>query len=154
MHAKRFGLITITFVVALLLSIVKLPEWAAWFRPAWVPVLLLFWVLVLPQRVGLGIAWGLGIVLDVLNATLLGEHALGLVLIAYLCLRFYRQVRMFPMMQQAVVITVLISIYQGLLFWIQHMRGQAMDSSLFWFPVLATLVIWPGLCLLFQDGRR
>jgi rod shape-determining protein MreD len=154
MHTKGFGLITLTFIVALLLSILKLPEWAAWFRPAWVPVLLLFWVLVLPQKIGLGIAWALGIVQDILNGTLIGEHALGLLIITYLCLRFYRQIRMFPMIQQAVSISFLIAIYQGLLFWIQNMIGQTIDARFFWIPILATLFIWPGLCMLFKDGRR
>ncbi|MFU8798043.1 MAG: rod shape-determining protein MreD [Gammaproteobacteria bacterium] len=142
-HAN--GWIFFTFLLALCLSIIALPEWAAWVRMPWVPVLLLFWVLRVPQRMGLGFAFGMGIILDALNGTLLGLHALGLVIITFLFLRFYRQIRMFPMMQQATIVALLMLIYQGILFFIQNIIGQPVDGRLFWFPVLTTLIMWPAL---------
>jgi rod shape-determining protein MreD len=151
MHNK--GFIIVTFVFAFLLSIMKLPEWAIWVRLPWVPVLLLFWVLVFPQQIGIGIAWGLGLMLDALNGTLIGEHALGLAIITFLFLRFYRQIRMFPMMQQAVIVSILIALYQGFLFWVQHLIGQTIEGRLVLFPVMATLIIWPALCV-FLNHRR
>jgi rod shape-determining protein MreD len=151
MRVKGFWLVILTFVIALVLSIITLPQWGALFRPAWVPVLLLFWILAFPHRIGLGIAWVLGIMLDVLNGTLIGEHALALVVITWLYLRFYRQIRMFPMMQQAVVVTILIAIYQVLLFWIQSLTGQEIESRFFWFPIGTTLLLWPLLCLFFKN---
>jgi len=153
MRTRGFGFIIVTFIIALLLGMMKLPEWAVWVRLPWVPVVLLFWVLIFPQQIGLGIAWTLGIILDALNGTLIGEHALGLVVITFLFLRFYRQIRMFPMMQQAVIVSVLIAVYQALLFWIHSMIGISLDGRLFWFPVFATLILWPGLCVFLKDGR-
>src|SRR5690606_27167374 len=76
--------IILSFAVAFMLTAVPLPEWAASWRPAWVAMVLIYWCMALPERVGIGAAWCLGLLLDVQQGTLLGQHALGLALIAWL----------------------------------------------------------------------
>ena len=61
------GWIILSFVIALMLDVLPLPNWAEWFRPEWMVMVLIFWVLVLPQRVNVGVAWVVGLVLDVVN---------------------------------------------------------------------------------------
>lgn len=137
--------IVFTFLIAFLLSMIKLPSWAAWFCPAFVPLLVIYWTMMLPHQVSLVTAWFLGILLDVINGTLLGEHALALVLISYLSLKIYRQFRMFPVWQQAGSVAILIGLYQFILFWIQGLMGQMLDIRLFWLPILTTSLLWPLL---------
>ena len=69
--------IALSFFVALILTIIPLPDWMASFRPEWVALTLIYWSMALPQRVGVGIGWGLGLALDVLKGALLGQHALA-----------------------------------------------------------------------------
>ena len=68
----------VTVVVALTLAVLPLPAMIESFRPDWVPIILIYWSLVAPQRFGLITAFLLGLVLDTLSGALLGQHALAL----------------------------------------------------------------------------
>ncbi len=73
--------IVVSYLVALLLTIWPLPNWAEPFRPAWVVLATIYWCLFLPHRVGLLVTFGVGILVDTLTGSLLGEHALALLLV-------------------------------------------------------------------------
>lgn len=152
--AREIILIASSFLFALLISILPLPNWLKLLWPAWTPLILIYWVLVLPQRINLGIAWLLGLLLDGLYGTLLGEHALALAVVAYIVDHFHRQIRMFPVLQQAVSIFFLILAYQTLLVWIQGMLGLFENFYLFWLTALTSMLIWPWLYLLLHNLRQ
>ena len=86
--ALRIGhngwVIWLTLLVGLLLSIVPMPEFMEIGRPLWLAMLLTFWTLALPHRVGLLTAWVMGIAEDVLYGSLLGQTALVLSLVVFL----------------------------------------------------------------------
>src|SRR4051812_37770357 len=112
MRAKITSVIAFSFLVAVTLSIVPMPIWTEGFRPAWVVLLMIYWIIVIPTSVSLGGAWVLGLLLDMLNGTLLGEHAMAMCIVAYLSLKFQRQLRVFPFWQQTLGVFLLIGIYQ------------------------------------------
>nr|WP_235015291.1 rod shape-determining protein MreD [Oceanicoccus sp. KOV_DT_Chl] len=72
-RANGRGVIALSLIVALWLAIVPLPLWAQWGRPALVAMVLLYWVIALPERVGIGIAWLVGIVQDVVTGLRWGK---------------------------------------------------------------------------------
>jgi len=72
---KTFFVIGISLLMSLVLTILPLPAWASWWRPQWVFLVLIFWMLTLPYRVGLGVAWIMGLIVDLLLGTTLGLHA-------------------------------------------------------------------------------
>ena len=63
-------------------------------------MVLMYWVMALPYRVGIGSAWVAGIVLDVLEGSVLGLNALGLVVIAYITLSLHQRLRMFSSLRK------------------------------------------------------
>lgn len=154
MSVSGFFIIIISFLLALMLSIIPLPDWAVNYRPEWLPLVLIYWVIALPHRVGLFVAWILGILLDGLYGTVLGEHALALIVIVYLADKFYRQIRMFPVIQQAFSILIFILIYQGILLWIQGVLGQLPNLRWFWISAVTSTIIWPWLFMLLRSTRR
>jgi rod shape-determining protein MreD len=81
-RTQGIWVIVLTFFIAYLLAIVPVPEWAMSYRPEWVPLVLIYWVMALPYRVGIGSAWIAGLVLDILEGSILGLNALALVIIA------------------------------------------------------------------------
>ena len=76
--------IFLTFFLAYFLAIVPFPDWAMDYRPEWVPLVLIYWVMALPYRVGIGWAWLAGIILDILEGSTLGLNAMALVIICLL----------------------------------------------------------------------
>ena len=77
-------------------------------RPYWLALVLAYWVIEEPDRVGLGFAFLVGLVADLVVGSLLGEQALRLVVITFILQRFRARLRFFPMSQQALAIGALL----------------------------------------------
>lgn len=152
--ARRGWLIAASFGLALVLSAVPLPEWANAWRPAWVPMVLIYWCLALPERVGVGVGWVVGLVLDVLRGTLLGQHALGLAILAYVSVKLHQRVRMFPLWQQAVLVGVMLVGYVTLTTWVRVLAGLDPQRGVHWHSALSSALLWPWLFVILRDVRR
>ena len=132
-----------SIVVALILSIAPLPASIEGFRPDWVALALIYWTMMQPQRYSVGTAWLVGLVLDVAQGTLLGQHALALVAVTFLTSRFHLLMRVFPMSQLTATVFALLAVYQFLLFWINGVAGVDARAMTYWGPVIAGTVAWP-----------
>ena len=103
--------IGLTLFVALVLTVMHLPEWLpqwlGWFRPHWTVVFVFFWVLHLPHRLGLIWAWVLGLLADVLLADPLGLNAMILATVTFVTWKFYERLRMYSLIQQCTVVFAL-----------------------------------------------
>lgn len=154
-RAHATWVIFLSFFIAYLLAIVPFPDWAMNYRPEWVPMVLIYWVMALPYRVGIGSAWVTGITLDVLEGSVLGLNALGLVIIAYVTLSLHQRMRMFSSLQQAGLLLALLGINLVLSHWLQIVTGQTVASGLmFLMAALTSAIIWPSLFQLMRHMRR
>jgi rod shape-determining protein MreD len=147
-------IILLTFIAGLLLTIIPIPIWAMSWRPEWIIMILTYWCLALPQRVGVVTGWSLGILQDVLSDTLLGQHALTLSLIAYVSVISHTRVRTFPLWQQSVGMGLLVVGNQILHVWIHGMLGHPPTSWTFLYPALTSVVLWPWIFIILRDLRR
>jgi len=136
-------IIVLSFALALLLTIVPLPDSVRTLRPDWLGLTLIFWCLVLPYRVSVGSGFVAGLLLDVLSGTLLGEHALSLSLIAYLCVRLHQRIRAYPMWQQALTVMIFLITHQLLTLWLDSVIGRPTPSLGYWLPSLVGAALWP-----------
>lgn len=143
-----------SFAGALVLNVLPVPAWAEPFAPDWVALTLIYWCMAVPQRVSVGTGWTLGLVLDVLYGSLLGQHALAKAVVAYLTVRLHPQLRMFPRWQQAVSVLVLLFINQLLVIWVRGATGQAPGTIGYWAPSLVGMLLWPWLFVILRDLRR
>ena len=146
--------IVLSLVIALMLTAMPLPVWATPWRPIWVVMVLVYWCVALPERVGVGISWMVGILLDVQQGTVLGQHAMALIIIAYIAGQSHRQFRVFPLAQQAVLIFFYILIFQFIIHWIRGIMGIPPNHWTFWMPALSSMLIWPWLFIVLRDVRR
>lgn len=146
--------IFVTLALAFVLTVVPLPEAARPFRPEWIPLLLIFWTMVLPDHVGVGVAWSLGLVVDATLNSLLGVHALGYALTAFISLHMYHRIRVFPVVQQALVIPLVLLPYMSLMLWVRGMTGHPPDTWFYWGPLLTSALLWPVLYILLRGPRR
>lgn len=154
-RAHSIWVIFLSFFIAYLLAIVPFPDWAMHYRPEWVPMVLIYWVMALPYRVGIGSAWVAGLVLDILEGSTLGINAMTLVIIAYVVLSLHLRMRMFSRLQQSGLVLVLLGLNLVLCNWLQIITGQTVPSNLmFLMAALASAVIWPSLFQLLRQTRR
>ncbi|MGH1461072.1 MAG: rod shape-determining protein MreD [Neptuniibacter sp.] len=143
-----------TFLVGLMLSQIPLPHIIEWARPEWVAMILIYWIMALPHRVGMGMAFFLGLFLDVIKGSVLGLNALSLTVIAFVTLVLHQRLRMFPLVQQSLMIMVLVGINQLLFHWMQAFTGYTGDSLVFLLPCLASALLWPWLFITLRGLRR
>jgi rod shape-determining protein MreD len=148
------GVIVSVFLLALGLAVMPLPVWAQDFRPQWVSLALIYWCMALPQRVSIGSAWSMGVLEDVLTGTLLGQHALGLTLVAYLTLKLHLRVRIFPLWQQSLVVLALLLVERLLGLWVIGATGQPTPTLWYWAPTLVGTLLWPWVYIVLRDVRR
>ncbi len=153
---KRHGttVILITLIVALLLTIIPLPEWARPFRPQWYTLTLIYWVMALPQRVGVGSGWLLGTIVDLLTESLLGLHALGLSIIAFIVIKLHRRIRVYPLWQQSLAILLILLLEQFLIYWIIGFTGHPLPSPAYWSAPFFGTLLWPWFYIILRDVRR
>jgi rod shape-determining protein MreD len=146
--------IILSFMAALALNMMALPEWAENLRPDWVALVLIYWCLALPERVGVGIGWLSGLFLDVASGALLGQHALSLAIVAYLALRLHKRIRVFPLWQQSVSVLLLILLHLLLAVWIRGSIGQSAETWAYWLPAITSMLCWPPIFLTLRRLRR
>jgi rod shape-determining protein MreD len=122
---------------------VLLPDWAQNLRPDWIALVLIYWCIALPERVGVGVGWLTGLMLDVAGGALLGQNALILAIVAYLAIRLHQRIRIFPVWQQSVSILLLILLHLMLALWIKGTFSQSAETWAYWLPALTSMLLWP-----------
>ncbi len=147
-------LMVLTMALAFALTIVPLPDALELMRPHWVALFLLYWNLEGGRLRTLGQAFVLGLLLDVLTGTLLGQHALGLVILVYLLERFRARIRFFPPWQQAVAILALLVNESVIQAWVIGLAGYPWPPWQWWLSPLVAVLIWPWLFLALDALRR
>ena len=146
--------IAATLVVALVFQLFELPYALAVLRPLWVPLVLVYWAMAIPQPVGLLTAWIVGLSLDVLLGSVLGQHALGLTLVVFIILWLRGWLALFPIWQEAALLAVLWWLYAFVNFWIDGATGHRADPWLQWFPIATTSLCWPPIVAVMNGLRR
>lgn len=154
MSGRGLWVVAATFAIALFLAILPLPDWARLFRPQWVALTLIYWCLALPHRISVGTGFILGLLLDVLTGTLLGQHALGLSLTAFIAVQLHARIRVFPLWQQALAVLLLLTIDHMLSLWVMGATGRAAPSLLYWAVPLVGAVLWPWVFVTLRNLRR
>lgn len=148
----RMGLITI--IAAFILAMVPLPDWAENLRPDWVALVLIYWAMALPSRIGVTSAWLAGLMLDVTHGAILGQHAIGLVIIIYVVHLQHQRLRVASLLQQALFILILLLFKQLLVLWVDGIVGRSTDAWLYFIPGLVGAMLWPWVYIILRDLRR
>jgi rod shape-determining protein MreD len=151
---QQYCYIGVSIIISLMLMIMPLPVWAQWLRPLWTPLVVFYWALAVPHLVGVGVAWMIGLLMDVLLGLPLGEEALLLALATYVISKFHQRIRMFPLSQQMVMIFVLTVFYYAAQYWLQVMLRETPPVWTFWLPSLTTAILWPWVFVVLRDYRR
>ena len=147
-------IIVLSLIIALMLTIMPLVTWAEEIRPHFMLMVVIYWAMALPHRVNIGIAWVMGLLLDVSYDAVLGQYALALALIAFFTVNLHQRLRVFPLWQQAIVVFVFAMIYSLIVLWIKGITGNAPSVWTILAPCFTTAVLWPPMFLILRKLRR
>ena len=146
MRQDMFGrriLYWFSVAAGLALAIVPLPGWLDVVRPDFALLAVVYWILSSPRIGGLGYAWLAGLFLDALRGMVLGQMALGFLVVAFLTHRLQLRMRMFPIPQQAAAVMLLLALYHFIIFWTDGLTGHGYTGWNRWLPVLSGALLWP-----------
>jgi rod shape-determining protein MreD len=153
LRRDRLSMVFVTLAIAMLLTLLPLPTFVDPLRPYWVALVLIYWCLETQGLVSLGLAFAVGLLLDLLTGSLFGLHALSLVVLVYLVTRFRARIRFFPPWQQALSVLALLVNDRIILLWIMSLRGEPLPPVEFWAAPVVGTAIWPWLFLILDRYR-
>ena len=146
-------LMPVSALAALLLGLLPLPVWMQPYRPYWLALVVVYWVIEAPDRFGLGFAFLAGVLADLCFGTVLGEQALRLTVMAFIVQRFRAQLRFFPLSQQALAIAGLLlndRVIVGLL----HLAlGEPQPPIATWWSPVVGMALWAPVFLVLDRLR-
>ncbi len=143
-----------TFIAALILQVVPLPLWAHQARPDIPLLVLIYWSMALPGRIGIFAAVAIGIIVDALTSSLLGQHALAYALAIYIVLIMHKRLRLLPMWQQALTVLVILTIERLIAALILGITDGLLPDMLFWLSPLIGMFLWPWIFILLREIRQ
>ena len=150
--------IWITIFAGMVLAVMPMPHFfpveLGFLRPDWVAMILVYWIIALPHRVGIATAWLAGIAVDVLLGSPIGQHAFSYVLVAYVATSLYQRLRMFSVWQQATILLALLGLNQLVGFWLESTVGPTDWSLWYLMPALSGAFLWPSVFLMLRYLRR
>lgn len=146
--------IGLSIVIALVLQIMPVPSVVSVYRPDWAFLVLGYWALALPTRVNVGVAFFVGLILDILLGTNIGVHSFAMSLSIYVLAENYQRLRNYSVWQQAIVIGILAALYNLIVFWLMHLLTDIYFLLAYMWPVVTSMVIWPWIFWLLRRVRR
>ena len=151
------GFIVATLAGAVLLNMMPWTGWVAWLRPDFVALVVLYWVIDQPRRVGFMVAFLLGLLVDVAEGALLGQHALSYTILTYAGIALARRVRMFSPAAQMVHVIPLFLLNDVVVIGIRMLAGADFPGYRYYISGIVAGALWPlvaGLLRLPQRPRE
>jgi rod shape-determining protein MreD len=143
-----------TVIIGLIVAILPLPDAIRAARPDLLLLFVIYWSLSAPRIAGLTFAWLCGLGIDLLNGTVLGQHALAFLVVAYVTHRIQLRMRIYPIWQQTLTVFAALLIYQFIAFWIDGIIGPAITTWLRWIPAFVSALLWPPLVAMLDTWNR
>lgn len=146
--------ILLTFFLAFVANIAPASGLTLVLRPDFLALVILYWCVQEPRYVGVGVAWMLGLVMDVGDATVFGQHALAYAVLAYGAEYFRRRVQRFPLWQQAPQVGVLLLVCAALVLLVRVVGGAPLPQWTYVMSPIVGALLWPLISVLLQWPQR
>lgn len=142
-HRESPLLAWITVLIALVLTLLPLPQWLAIFWPNLVLLAVLYWSTMAPSAGGMLIGFVAGLAIDVLGGGQLGQHAFAFSLLTYLAIKVHLLTRAKPLFEQALFVLLGLLVYEATLWAIDGFSNRSTGSWLRWMHVPVGAILWP-----------
>lgn len=144
----------LSLVIALFLNLLPFQGLVLALRPDFVALVMLYWCINQPRKVGIGSAWFLGLLMDVADATVFGQHALVYTLMSFLSIALHRRVQRFSLWQQALHVLVLLLTGQLLMVGIRFATGATFIGGAYFVGSVLGALLWTPLSIALQIAQR
>ena len=144
--------IAFSLVCAFMLNLLPMGRWVG--APDFVALVLVFWGIHQPRKVGIGVAFVMGLLMDVHDASLLGENALAYTLLSYLAIMIHRRVLWFRLTTQAMHVLPLLLLAQAVQFFVHFTASGRFPGVLYFAESIVAVALWPVITWLLLAPQR
>lgn len=111
-------------------------------RPDFVLLVLIYWMLRAPHLCNVGMAWAMGLLIDVSSGSLFGQNALVYALTAFVAVNYQRRLVLFNEWQQAFYVLLLLLLSQLALLILKLFAGASLPGWSYFLPSLSGILLW------------
>jgi rod shape-determining protein MreD len=151
------GAMVLTALLALILTVLPLPPYLALVRPMFLVLTVLYWSIASPRAGGIGLGFISGLLLDVFQSPVLGEHALALSIVTYVAVREHQKIRTKPAFQQSLIVFAFLVSYETILFLIDGWSHHPITNPQRWVHTVSGAILWAPVAAVLNvtnDRRR
>ena len=148
----QLGFIALTVLIAVVLNLLPWRDVSG--LPDWTALVLTFWCIHQPRKIGIGAAWLLGVIMDTANGALLGQHALAYSVLAFAAIAFSRRIRWFPLWPQATHVFLLLLLCQSLMLAVRMLADGTFPGLFWFFGSVVSALLWPVITFLLLIPQR
>jgi len=153
-QASLFWAVLLSTFAALVLMLIELPQHLFYFWPDWIVLVVIFWSLTQPDRIGPFIGFIIGTLLEVLFVRTFGVLGLGLALLTFIVNSTHQQLRVLSVWQQMIIVGLLAGVFKLVTGWFSGLVSDFVITSEYWYSLLGDIVVWPFVSILLYELRR
>lgn len=146
--------IVISYIFAFSFMVIPVSNSLKWLRPDLVTLVTIYWVSNFPMHIGIGSAFLIGILFDLLTGMLLGSMGLTLSIVAFLAMNLRLRLRIYRFWQKFSVIMLLVALSQLIRLWIQMLVGHPPATALYWLASFTSALAWPIVYSVLNSPKR
>jgi len=140
--------IILTFSLAILLELMTLPYMVLFLRPEWIVLVLLYWLIRHPEKIGIATGASIGFLMDIISGSYFGINMLSMSLISYLVLIMHKRLKMFPISQQSIFVFFIVGIQLMVVYTLKSTIGSSDASMSYLWQALSSALIWPVILII------
>ena len=146
--------ISVTLIVAMMINLLPLTGWVLDLRPDFVALVLLYWGIHQPRKIGFLPAWLLGLAMDVADGSLFGQHALAYSMMMFAAIALHRRVSMFDLRHQILHVLPILLTMQLIVLGVRHAAGGDFPGWWYFLSSITGALLWPATDLLLKIPLR
>jgi len=151
---KVFWAVALSVLVALALMIVPLPQPLFYFWPDWIALVIVYWALYTPDKVGPLVGFVVGLLLEVLFVREFGVEGLGLATLAFMVNHSNQQLSVLSIWQQTIVVSLFVALFKLITGWLYGLVGDFTITLQYWYSIFGGMFVWPFITILLHELRR
>ena len=154
LRPARGSYIALSVMVAALLNLLSMPDLISRVRPDFIALVFIYWTIYHPYRIGFFLVWTLGLVMDVANGSLFGQHALAYTILVYLAGVFHRRVIMFALVYQLFHVGTMLLVAQVVTLALRAIAGSDFPGLTYFLPSVIGAALWPLMTTILRAPLR
>jgi len=150
----RPAFIAFTLIAALIVNFLPWPGPLLAMKPDFVALVVLYWCIQQPHKLGFAAAWLMGLMMDVAGGSLLGQHALAYSVLAFAGIVLHRRVLMFTLRNQILHVIPILLLSDLIVLVIRTLAGADFPGFNYFTGSLIAGALWPVMCFLLKLPQR